>query len=234
MDLQTVDHLLLTTRTVRKRLDFDRPVEPEVIERCIEIATQAPTGSNRQGWYFMVITDSEKRARIAELYKRAFDTYLGPMRAAQAQTAEANSAPARQLARVLDSAAYLAENVHNVPVLINCCIEGRRDDPAPVSQAPLYGSILPAAWSLMLALRARGLGSAWTTLHLRYELEAAAVLGIPNNVTQSVLLPVAYFKGEDFKPARRLPAREKTYWNSWGQMLSRMETGPTSKASAKR
>ena len=115
------------------------------------------------------------------------------------------------------SAIYLAEQMHNVPVLIIPAIEGRVENEGSMEQASLYGSILPAAWSLMLALRARGLGAAWTTLHLRYEKEVAAVLGIPDNITQAAMLPVAYFIGDDFKPAKRRPAREITHWDGWGQ-----------------
>ncbi len=214
MDLQTVDHLLTTTRSVRKRLDLTRAVEPEVIERCIEIAIQAPTGSNRQGWHFMVITDAAKRKAVADYYRQSFDVYLrsgGP----RGQRTDDDPRLARA-AHVRSSAIYLAEHLHEVPVHIIPCIEGRPSDPAPAAQAGLYGSILPAAWSLMLALRARGLGSAWTTLHLPFEQEIAALLGIPDNITQAVLLPVAYYTGDDFKPASRVPAKSLTYWDSWG------------------
>lgn len=213
MDLNTIDHLLTTTRSVRKRLDMDKPIEPEVIEKCIEIATQAPTGSNRQGWHFVVITEPDKRAKIAELYRTSFFAYLEVQ---MNQPAPEQATQAGQLARVRNSSTYLAEQMQQVPVLILCCITGRAKDPAPLAQASFYGSILPAAWSLMLALRARGLGASWTTLHLRYEKEIAGLLDIPDNITQAVLLPVAYFKGADFKPAKRLPAKALTHWNSWG------------------
>jgi nitroreductase len=215
MDLSTVDHLLTTTRSVRKRLDLNRPVEPEIIERCLEIATQAPSGSNTQGWHFVIITDADKRAEVAAYYKKSFEIYA----AAQTNQTLVIQAPGRdleQIQRVRASAHYLADHMHEVPVLILACILGRATDPSPMAQAGFYGSILPAAWSLMLALRARGLGSAWTTLHLRYEKEVATVLGIPDEVTQAALLPVAYFTGDDFKPAKRLPIENFTHWNSWG------------------
>ncbi len=210
MDITTVDHLLTTTRSVRKRLDLARPVEPEVIERCIEIAAQAPTGSNSQRWHFVVVTEPVKRTRVAELYKKSFDIYIRPAMAA-------GRSPTPQRRRVMASAIYLAEQMHNVPVLIIPGIEGRVENEGSMEQASLYGSILPAAWSLMLALRARGLGAAWTTLHLRYEKEVAAILGIPDNITQAAMLPVVYFKGDDFKPAKRRPAQEITHWDGWGQ-----------------
>ena len=214
MDLTTVDHLLTTTRSVRKRLDFTRPVEPEIIERCLEIATQAPSGSNRQGWHFMVVTDAVKRKAVAEYYRKSFEVYIrngGP--GGQEPSDDPRLARASQ---VRDSAMYLSDHMHEAPVLVIPCIEGRPTNPAPAAQAGFYGSILPAAWSLMLALRARGLGSAWTTLHLVYEKEVAAVLGIPDTITQAALLPVAYYTGDDFQPASRVPAREVTYWDQWG------------------
>ncbi len=216
MDLATVDYLLMTTRSVRKRLDLNRPVEPEMIERCIEIAIQAPTGSNSQGWRFVVVTDQDKRAAVAELYARSFALYAAEGDARQ--LAQRDRPGVAQARRVRDSAVYLAERMHEVPVLIIPCITGRVENAGVMAQAGLYGSILPAAWSLQLALRARGLGSAWTTLHLRYEQETAAILGIPANVTQTSLLPVAYFTGGDFKPAARVPARQLTYWNRWGEL----------------
>src|SRR5688572_27915220 len=214
MDLSTIDHLLTTTRSVRKRLDLNRPVEPEIIERCLEIATQAPSGSNTQGWHFVIITDPDKRAEVAAYYKKSFDIYAAAQ-ANQTLVIQTPGTDLEQLRRVRASARYLADHMHEVPVLILACILGRTTDPSPRAQAGFYGSILPAAWSLMLALRARGLGSAWTTLHLRYEKEVATVLGIPDEVTQAALLPVAYFTGDDFKPAKRLPIDNFTYWNSW-------------------
>lgn len=213
LNLDVVDHLLTTTRSVRKRLDFARPVEPAVIERCIEIAMQAPTGSNMQGWQFVVVTDAAKKKALADLYRKAFEAYRsmnlgGDLPADDLRT--------RQRARVVDSATYLADHLHEAPVHVVPCIEGRFEQGGVVAQASQYGSILPAVWSLMLALRARGLGSAWTTLHLFHEREAAAILGIPEHVTQTALLPVAYFTGADFKPAKRLPAKQHMHWDAWG------------------
>ena len=207
MDLTTIDHLLTTTRSVRKRLDFARPVEPEVIERCLEIAIQAPTGSNRQGWQFVVITEPELKMGLAELYRKSFARYRG----------SGPFDPSDPNARVISSSDYLAEHFHEVPAMVLFCYEGRAEQAGPMAQAALYGSILPAAWSFMLALRARGIGAAWTTLHLRYEREAAELLGLPPTLTQAALLPVAYFTGDDFQPAKRTPVVERTYWNGWGR-----------------
>lgn len=118
-------------------------------------------------------------------------------------------------AKFWDVTNYLAEHFHEVPVHVIPCIEGRFETGPVIAQASKYGQILPAAWSFMLALRARGLGSCWTTLHLGYEREAAEILGIPDDITQAALIPVAYFTGKDFRPAKRIPARERTHWNSW-------------------
>jgi nitroreductase len=202
MDLTTVDHLLTTTRSARKRLDLGRPVEADIIQQCIDIALQAPNGGNRGRYHFLVVTDPAKRARLAEIYCKAARPYF----ASNEGTVDIP---------VLESAVYLADHLHEVPVHIIPCIEGRVENSGPFMQATVYGSILPAAWSLMLALRSRGVGSSWTTLHLQYEAEAAALLGIPDGITQAALLPAAYYTGEDFKPAKRLPDRDRTYWDTW-------------------
>ena len=214
MDLATVDHLLTTTRSVRKRLDFARPVPPALVQECIDIALQAPTGSNAQGWSFVVVTDPAKRKALADLYRQAFQFYVEnpDFRA----TYEPQDLRAKQMPRILDSATYLAEHLHEAPVHVIPCIQGRVEQAGVVGQASVYGSILPAAWSFMLAARSRGLGSAWTTLHLIFEKDAAKLLGIPDEVTQTALLPVAYFTGKDFKPANRVDPRSVTHWDAWG------------------
>ena len=207
MDLATVDHLLTTTRSVRLRLDLTRAVEPEIIERCIEIAIQAPNGGNAGRYHFVVVEEARQRARVAEIYRQAYAEIVGPQR--QPPT------PADAIAISSD---YLAEHLHEVPIHIIACVQGRVENAGPFRQATRYGSILPATWSLMLALRARGLGSAWTTTHILREREVAAVLGIPEDFVQVALLPVAYYLGSEFKPAARLTARQRTYWNAWGHL----------------
>src|SRR3954454_11248716 len=193
IDLAATDHLLTTTRSVRKRLDFTRPVADELILECLEIALQAPTGSNMQGWSFVVVTDADKKKAIGDIYARAFELYkLMPPPDYDAGDPRATSRD-----QVVDSATYLSEHMHEAPALLIPCIEGRVEEAGVLAQASIYGSILPAAWSFMLAARARGLGSAWTTLHLMYESEAAEVLGIPSHITQAGLFPIAYFSGED-------------------------------------
>ncbi|NUQ38786.1 MAG: nitroreductase family protein [Caldilineales bacterium] len=212
-----LDQLLTTTRSVRKRLDFDRPLAPEIVQECLEIAIQAPTASNEQGYHFVIVSDPAQRAAVAAHYQKAFMIYAS-MRSQTPRVYEASDPRAAHANRVAFSALYLAQNMARAPYLVLPCVEGRVEGSAAVlPQASLYGSILPAAWSFMLALRARGVGAAWTTLHLMFEREVAAILGIPDTITQTALLPVAYFLGEDFKPASRIPARARTYWDRWEQ-----------------
>lgn len=197
------DDLLTTTRSVRKRLDLDRPVPLEVIRDALEVAVQAPSGSNSQGWQWIVLTDPDLKQAVADHYSRSFSSY-----AAKRHTAD----PTAQ--RVASSAQYLADVMGRVPVLVIGAID--TGGPLPDgNQAGVWGSLLPGAWSLALALRARGLGSAWTTLHLRYEREIAELLGLPDTVHQGVLLPVAYTDGTDFKPAARKSLDEVLHVNGW-------------------
>ena len=216
----TNDELLSTTRAVRKRLDFDRPVAMETLKECLEIATQAPTGSNAQGWQFVFVTDPDKRARIGELYSKAFDWYREiPMAIHHLHKESADESLKSSQTRSTSSAEYLAEHLGEAPVLLIPCIAGRMDAAGPqggLLSAPMYGSIIPAAWSFMLAARARGLGSAWTTLHLMHEQEIAEMLGIPfDEYSQVALIPIAYTKGTDFKPAYRPPLETVMHVNEW-------------------
>jgi nitroreductase len=213
VDLATVDRLLTTTRTVRRRLDLARPVPRETIMECIEIALQAPTAGHSQRWHFLVVMDPARRALIADVYRRARARY----HAKPPAFLPTDLPPAERRARdrMRRSGDHLAEHLQHVPALILACIEGRVERASVFEQATLYGSILPAAWSLALALRARGLGSAWTTDHLILEEEVRDALDIPSDVTQGALLAVAYFTGDDFRPAPRRPAREVTHWDAW-------------------
>ena len=208
LDQQVCDELRNTTRAVSKRLDLTRPVAREVIDECLQLAVQAPTGSNVQGWRWSVIDDSDKRAALAALYRRSAEGYLS------AASEQASSGTNAQTQRVFSSAMYLMEHLHEVPVHLIPCIQG--NPPNGLAGAGFYASIYPAVWSFQLALRARGLGSCLTTLHLAHADEAAALLGIPEGITQTALLPVAYTVGTDFKLAKRSPVSEITHWNSWG------------------
>ncbi|MGH9132859.1 MAG: nitroreductase family protein [Ilumatobacteraceae bacterium] len=210
----TADELLTTTRSVRKRLDFDKPVERSIVEECIEIAIQAPTGSNRQGWHWIVIEDPDKRKALADIYADNFESYRA---AAPPTYAEGDTRGERQDA-VRDSAVYLAENFHRAPMLLIPCIDGRLDNLPSFATASAWGSLLPAVWSFMLALRERGLGSAWTTIHMMRggEQKAAELLGIPfDNVSQGGLFPIAYTMGTEFKPAKRQPVADIVHWDGW-------------------
>ena len=198
---RAVDLALSTTRSVRRKIDWERAVEPEVIEAAIDVAVQAPTGANAEAWRFLVLTDPEPKRAVAELYRRA----LGRFRETRSEAAQKPTVN------------ELAERLHEIPALVIVCSEGVPDAANRAMQVAFYASVLPAAWSLMVALRARGLGATWTTLHLLHEREAAAALGIPDAVTQTVLLPVGYVRDAVLKPAARKPAREVTYWNRWGE-----------------
>jgi nitroreductase len=206
-DTTMTDELLATTRAVRKRLDFERPVDRQVILDCIALAQQAPTASNQQSWRWVVVTEPETKSALADVYRGGCLGHL------QRGVAEAEDPQTR---RVYESALQLATTIEEVPVLVIPCIERRFDGAPLVVSASSFGSILPAAWSFLLALRSRGLGSVWTTAHLWNEQEAAAVLGIPDTVTQVAMFPVAYTVGTDFKRAARPPAESVTFWNTWG------------------
>lgn len=206
-DLAQTDALLSTTRAVRKRLDFDREVPDDVLLECLQLAVQAPTGSNQQGWRWMVVRDPAKKEALAELYRQAGGEYLATL-AAGADTGS-------QIGRVADSANFLAEHLGEVPVMVIPLIIGRMPDASARAAAGLMGSIMPAMWSFQLALRSRGLGSCLTTLHLGKEQEAADLLGIPDHITQAGLLPVAYTKGTDFQPAARPPVEQITYLDTY-------------------
>lgn len=202
------DEVLTTTRSVRKRLDLNRPVPRDILVECVEIAHQAPTGSNTQGWRWLFVEDPAKKKALADMYRANFYPYINdPNRPKRDDQGE----------RILDSATYLADVLDQVPVLLIPLIAGRLDVGTPAfQQASSWGSLLPAVWSFMLALRERGLGSAWTTLHLPNEREAADLLGIPfDQYTQAGLFPVAYTIGTDFKVAKRVPAEKFIRWDSW-------------------
>jgi nitroreductase len=210
----TADEVLTTTRSVRKRLDFDRPVDRATVEECLNIALQAPTGSNRQGWHWVVIEDSALRRAVAGVYRTNFEMYRSMP---AAEYGETDSRGQRQ-GNILDSAVYLSDNFHRVPLLLVPCLWGRLDNASVANGAGAWGSLLPAVWSFMLALRERGLGSAWTTIHLMNggEQKVAELLGIPfERVSQGGLFPIAYTIGTDFKPAKRESLDSILHWNRW-------------------
>ena len=214
IDRTAADKLLTTTRSVRKRLDLTREVPLELIDECIEIAMQAPTGTNAQNWAFVVVTDPDKKKAIADFYRQAGETMSGsgyPPPLPEGDPRE------HVMPKVMESASYLGGVLEQVPVFVIPCVQGRMEAvPMIVAQASTYGSILPAAWSFMLAARARGLGTAWTTIHLFHHDEVSELLGIPHEWTQTALFPVAYYTGDDFRAAHRLPAESMIHHDTWG------------------
>jgi len=209
----TAQELLTTTRSVRRRLDLDRPVDLDLVRAALTDALQAPSGSNAQGWHFVVVSDAGTRHALGELYGRAVDDYLTSERsAARLHADDPDRAPVQQ--RVGDSVAHLGRTMGQVPVLVVPCL--RLPNGLPVgTQAAVWGSLHPAAWSYMLACRLRGLGTAWTTLHLQFEAEAAKVLGLPDDVRQGALIPTAHWTGETFRPAARQPLEQVLHLDGW-------------------
>jgi nitroreductase len=207
---QTPDELLTTTRSVRKRLDLDRPVQRSVVEECLRMAFQAPSGANGQGWGWVVVDDPGTKARMADIYRAGMVDHAN-------RDANAAVPPHRAQPRVTDSVTYLRDNLERVPVLLVPTIDRCYGRDTTFQQASTWGSVLPAVWSFILALRSRGLGSAWTTIHLYREQEMAELLGIPYpENTQAGLFPVAYTIGTSFKPAERELSEKRIFWNQWG------------------
>jgi nitroreductase len=208
----TPDELLTTTRSVRKRLDLTRPVPLDLVRECLEIALQAPSGSNRQGWHWVVITEEDLRRVIGDYYRQAVSSYLKSSGSAAALFTDDPERSAVQR-RVGDSVAYLGEHMGEVSVLVIPCLNAPQVRSG--NQAGMWGSLLPAAWSYMLAARVRGLGTAWTSLPLRYEKEISELLGIPPEIRQGALIPTAYYTGETFKPAPRRPLDNVLHVDGW-------------------
>ena len=200
LNLESVDHVLSTTRSVRKMLDLERPISAELLYDCINIATQAPTGIPGENWRFVIVTDADKKLQLAELYRSTIAEFQ--------QQHELQIKPTQKT---------LMSHLQDVPAMIFVCATGAQPGPESASQVGFYASILPAAWSLMLALRSRRIGSTWTALLASRQQEVADILGMDDDVVQTVMLPVAHMKGAVLRKARRRDARELTYWNQWGQ-----------------
>jgi nitroreductase len=212
----SADALLSTTRAVRWRLDFDRDVERELIEEYVRLAQQAPSAYGTQSAHFVVVTEPAKKAALAELWRRGHEP-ARELPISWANYRYQNPDHAATAPKMDRAATHLAENLHRAPAIVIPCVTFRTDNGEGVlMQSLVWGAVLPAVWSFCLAARERGLGTCWTTIHLAYEREAAELLTIPyDEVMQVALLPVAYTKGTDFKPAWRLPVDQILHWESW-------------------
>lgn len=209
----TAPELLTTTRAVRKRLDLDRPVDPALIEACVEIAVQAPTGRNRQRWSFVVVTEPDRKAALADIWRRGTQVGSTPIPEEDARRAYAKPGT---MDKVFDGVDHLYRNLDRMPALVVPCVSGRTEGTPVVEQAGTWGSILPATWSFMLAARLHGLGTCWTTSHLHHEREAAELLGIDHeHVMQVALTPVAHTVGTGFRPGPRVPVADVLHWERW-------------------
>jgi nitroreductase/uncharacterized protein YndB with AHSA1/START domain len=208
---EAVDAVLRSTRSVRKALDLTRPVGDDLLFQCVDLAEQAPTGGNISSRRWMVVRDPDIKAALADLYRAAGGDRI-------VELAGKLRGTGHQSEKVMDSGAYLAHHLQEVPAVVIVCIWGAHDNSG---RPGLFDSVLQAAWSFCLAARARGLGTAWTTLHLSKKDEIADLLGIPAGVTQVVLLPVAYTTKTDFAPAVRRPAQQITYFDQWGYTRER-------------
>src|SRR4051794_4445198 len=209
----TPDEMLATTRSVRRRLDLTRDVPDGVLRDCLELALQAPTGSLRQDWHFVVTNDRARCRAVGEVYKRVWLGMVSERYIETTMAKEPDPAAAARWKKMMDSARYLAEHFPEVPALLVPCIDGRLDGTPAALQAVKWGSIIQAAWSFMLAARVRGLGTCWTTVHLNAEEEVADILGIPVATVQQVaLIPVAYTLGTDFRPGARKPFDAFVHW----------------------
>jgi len=205
-DIEQTDTLLSTTRAVRRRLDFERDVPDDLLMRCIELAEQAPTGAGVSSRRWIIVKDPETKAQLAEMYRAAGGSRI-------IEKLEDRRLAGGSQERIAESAAYLSANMEKAPALVLATIWGVHDGSG---RPGLFDSVIQAAWSFCLALRARGLGSAWTTMHLGKAKAFADLLGIPDGVTQIVLLPVAWTIGTDFKPAPRRKASEIVWFDRWG------------------
>lgn len=211
------DALLSTTRAVRKRLDFTRPVPDELIRECVDLAMQSPSGSNNMTMQFVVVRDEATRKAIGDVYRQCYAIYTQLDGVYIRSIDKGGEAENAQQARSADSADYLGEHMGEAPALVIACTAAGRVDNTPAMIATsLLGNVMPAMWSFMLAARARGLGTCWTTVHLFMEQQVAEILGIPfESVQQVCLSPVAYTVGTDFKPATRPPADSIIHWDRW-------------------
>tara|TARA_B110000196_G_C20898373_1_gene544722 strand:+ start:39 stop:677 length:639 start_codon:yes stop_codon:yes gene_type:complete len=196
--LKEFDHYLSTVRSVRRRINFDKQIDDSVILECINIAVQAPTGRGDEGWRFLVVKNRGLKERVAFIYEEVLLSFIAEVGTPMKKSHQA-----------------LIDRLSDFPSLIFVCKEGVPET-SFASQAAYFGSVLPAAWSLMVALRSRGIGSTWTTLLSSRHEEVAEVLGMPSSARQVVMLPVGYTLGAVLKKADRKDAATVSFLDSWG------------------
>ncbi len=214
----------LYTQRALRRLKPD-PVPDDLLWRVLEAGTKAPSGSNTQVWRFLVVRDPERKRFLQERYKKAWDLYAAANAAAAAERGAPLSADdLRTQMRMVQSATHLAEHMDEAPVLLLVCMVPRPLPPPAAggrrSPAALYASIFPAVQNILLAARGMGLGATLTTLHLLYEDEIKAKLGIPDDTEAVALIPLGFPIGR-YGPTRRRPVAEVTYWDHWGARRER-------------
>lgn len=199
--------IIRTTRSMR-RLKPD-PVPDALVRQILEAGTCAPSGGNMQRWRFLVIRDSAVKATVGALYKRAWDEIVGPRYRA---SAPAPGSSPEQFQRMLATAAHLAGHIHQAPLWIVPCLQG--EAPTRTSGSSIY----PAVQNMLLAARALGLGATLTTLHLQFEKEVEAALGLPADWHSYALLPIGWPLGR-FGPVRRIALEDVVYEDGWGKPL---------------
>ncbi len=212
MDL---DDALLTTRAIRRYTND--PVTDQEVLHCLRAAQQAPSGGNVQPWQYLVLTDAEPKACVAELYRRAYDRYERTLLATpqRFRTPEDEASWERTAAASRHLADHLAEAAAIVLVLMPVIEWTPSDDEGPMDIGPLYASVYPAVQNLMLAARGLGIGTALTTVIRIHQAEALEALGVPPGLEIAALVPMGRPAGR-FGQARRKPAEAVTHWNRWG------------------
>jgi nitroreductase len=210
----TFDEVATTTRSVRRRLDLQRPVEREVLEECLRIAQQAPSSSNLQNFHFVVVTDTATRAALGDLYRRGHKIYK-TLPIAMHNLDYPDPAQKASRDRIIDAQEHLAAQIDEVPVHVIPCIEGSLEGMPPIFTPVVMASVIPAAWSFMLAARSRGLATCWSNFHMFDIEEANRVIGLPAGVMQVALIATAYSVGTDFKPAPRRALETMVHWDTW-------------------
>jgi len=205
---------ILTTRAIRRFTD--EPVSDDDLMACLRAANQGPSGGNIQPWQWLVVRDPDVRARVADVYRRAYERYepallagLPPFRSEDDEASFHRSVRASR---------HLAEHMGEVPVLIAVCMPGismtLSDAEGDLDVGTPYASVYPAVQNLLLAARDRGLGTTLTTVYRIHQDELRSVLGVPERYEIVALVPMGHPKGA-FSTPRRRPVETVTRWEHW-------------------